>query len=241
LIYWVWNLIKGTRALRILYGIIFLSILLLLGQLLHLSALNWIMKYLLTMFVIAIPIIFQPELRAALERIGRTKLVGDFSLIPQDKAKILIDELVEGVKNLAIKHYGALIIIKRADDLGDLIHKGKRVNARISKELLETIFEKNSPLHDGAVIIAGGRIEAAGVMVPLEETKFDHRLGGRHQAALLVSAVTDALAIVVSEERRTISLAHQGQLYSKTPETLKNELVELLVQSLPAGRQGRKK
>jgi DNA integrity scanning protein DisA with diadenylate cyclase activity len=78
-------------------------------------------------------------------------------------------------------------------------------------------------------------------MVPLEETKFDHRLGGRHQAALLVSAVTDALAIVVSEERRTISLAHQGQLYSKTPETLKNELVELLVQSLPAGRQGRKK
>jgi len=229
LIYWVWNLIKGTRALRILYGIIFLAVLLLVGQLLHLVTLNWIMKYLLTMLVIAIPIIFQPELRAALERIGRTKLVGDFSLLPQDKAKLIITELVEGVRNLSRKHYGALIIIKRADDLGDLIHRGKKINAKISQEILEAIFEKNSPLHDGAAVVVGGRIEAAGIMIPLEEAKFDHRLGGRHQAALLVSTVTDALAIVVSEEHRTISLAAHGKLYSKTSQTLRQDLETLLI------------
>lgn len=212
LIYWFWMLIRQTRAIRILWGMIILAILLFAGQVLNLTTLNWILKYLLTMLVVAIPVVFQPELRAALERIGRTKFMGDFAHFSKKKAEEIIDEIVDAVELLKQEKLGALMIIRRNDSLEEYLNSGVELNAKVSKEMLLSIFAEKSPLHDGATLISGNTITSAGVMLPIDSEIEDYQLGARHKAGVGITKVSDAIAIIISEERGVVSLAIEGKI-----------------------------
>ena len=212
LVYWVYLLLKETRAMRILYGIAILAIIMVLGRLLQLQALNFILTYVLAGLVVAIPVVFQPELRAALERLGRTRFVGDFAHIKPNKLQSLVSEVVEATDFLSKNHMGAIIVFTRQTGLRDIVQTGVRLDADISKQLLINIFSPKTPLHDGAVIISGDKIVAANCWLPLPEQEFTLDLGTRHRAASGISSGTDALVLVVSEETGKISLADSGNL-----------------------------
>ncbi len=213
LIYSFYIFLKETRAMRILYGIIFLVILFFISQALNLVALNYILKALTTMFVVAIPVVFQPELRSLLERIGRTDIVSDFRKLNKDEITQIISEIIKAVTTLSSKKIGALIVISQKTGLKNVIDTGTRIDSRISKDLILTIFQPKSPLHDGAIIIKGNKMIAAGTTLPLTNNKFDFHVGGtRHRAGLGLSEQSDAIIIIVSEEKGTISLASGGIL-----------------------------
>jgi len=212
IIYWTYLLIKETRAIRILYGILILGLIMIIGQLLNLSALNWLLKNLVTVIVVAIPVVFQPELRSALERIGRTQFVGSYAAMGKLELEVLIKDLVDSAKILSKNKIGALIVIAQKTGLRDIIDSGKRIGGKVSPELLLTIFAPNTPLHDGAVLIAGNKIVAANCTLPLSEDEFDFKIGTRHRAAVGLSSQSDAIILVVSEETGSISVCYNGQL-----------------------------
>ncbi len=223
IIYSIYLLIRQTRAMRMLYGLIILIILMGVGYLLDLVLLNWILKYIMTMLVVAIPIVFQPELRNALEKIGRSRLMKDFSSISGEIE--YIDQIVSAVDVLSKEKIGALMIIQRKTGLREYTEKGVQIDSKVSKEVLCTIFFPKSPLHDGAVIISEGRVEAAAVMLPVTENEFSTSYGSRHRAAIGITENSDALAIVVSEETGTVSLAESGKIDRRLSlERLKNKL-----------------
>lgn len=229
LIYWVYLLLKETRAMRILYGIAILAMVMLLGRLLQLQALNFILTYVLAGLVVAIPVVFQPELRAALEKLGRTKFVGDFGSLKPSKLDEIIIEVLKAVEYLSENKRGAIIAFVRQTGLRDIIQSGVKIDAQISRQLLINIFSPKTPLHDGAVIISGDKILAANCWLPLLERDFPFELGTRHRAAAGITAETDAIVLVVSEETGKISLAVEGNLTTdlKTRE-LKDFLAKLL-------------
>lgn len=213
LFYWLFLLLKETRGIRILFGLMVLVGVLFISRFLNLMALSWILKSFLAAAVIAIPIIFQPELRKALERLGRTNIL---NFLKEDKDLTnVIYEITEAVKILAKNKIGALIVIKRKIGLEDYIQTGTFLNAQLSSKLILNIFFPHSPLHDGAIIIEGNKIIAAGCTLPLLETDTSFKYGTRHKAALGLSNETDALVIVVSEEKGTISLGIDGKLITK--------------------------
>lgn len=212
IIYYGYILFKETRAIRIIYGILFLAIVMLIGQILQLTALNFVLRYLVTMILVAIPIVFQPELRAALERLGRAKIVTDFANLKRSEISMVVETIVKVSKTLANNKIGALMVITQKTGLRDIIEKGVRLDAEVSAELLISIFTPNTPLHDGAVIISGNKIMSAKCTLPLSDDEFDFSIGTRHRAAIGLSSQSDAIVIVVSEERGTISLAYNGQL-----------------------------
>lgn len=230
LIYAVYLLLKETRALRILYGIAVLAVIFLLGQVLNLQALNFLLRHFLTLILVAIPVVFQPELRTALERLGRSRLVGEFTGLRKIEIKDLVSKILEAVKVIAKNKRGALIVIARLSGLKEFIETGTALDARLSTELLLNIFTPKSPLHDGATIVSGNKILAAGCTLPLlEEAKFDLELGTRHKAALGLTSQTDALVVVVSEENGQISLASEEKLYRNlSVKELEERLVQLL-------------
>lgn len=229
LFYWIYLLIRQTRALQILYGIGFLAVLWLLAQVLDLTAVKFILRFALTALVVAIPIVFQPELRAGLERLGRTRIVGDFYHLKRSEILDLAEKVSEACKVLAKRKIGALIVIARSTGLKEIVETGTVLEATLSTELLLNIFSPKTPLHDGAVIITGNKIVSARSLLPLSESKFDSNLGTRHRAAVGVSAQSDALAIVISEERGDIGLAEDGLLETGlSPENLKEKLIKLL-------------
>lgn len=229
LIYWVYVLLKETRAMRILYGIAVLVVIMVLGRLLQLQALNFILTYVLAAMVVAIPVVFQPELRSALERLGRTKFVGEFGGLKMNKLEEIITEILKALDFLSEEKRGAIIVLTRQTGLRDIIASGVRLDAEISKQLLITIFSPKTPLHDGAVIISGDKIVAANCWLPLTEQEFNFDLGTRHRAAAGITTDTDAIVLVVSEETGKISIAVGGNLTTdlKTP-----QLKELLGQIL---------
>lgn len=228
LIYYAFLLIKGTRATRIIYGIILLALILALGRLFQLQTLNWLLSHLTTLILVAIPIVFQPELRRGLERLGRIKIFKPSSFFLE---KILkeITEIVLAVCRILVKNkIGALIIIKRKTGLDDIIETGQILNAKLSVKLLLNIFYPGSPLHDGATIISGNKVVAAGCTLPLTEDEKFYMYGTRHRAALGLSEETDAICIVVSEEKKAISLALGGQIKQITDKELEEKLNKLL-------------
>jgi diadenylate cyclase len=226
--YWLYLLIRQTRAIRILYGIVFLFILWLLGRALDLTTLNYLLSYAVTAIIVAIPVVFQPELRAALEKLGRTEIVSELSHLRHQPENI-IDILVETVEILAHRKIGSIIVIARKTGLREYIDTGLRLDARLSPELLLSIFAPQSALHDGAVIIQNNRIVAAKAILPLSDNKFDYHLGTRHRAGVGLTAHSDALAIIVSEERGEISLAINGLLETGIAlDTLKRNLSQNL-------------
>lgn len=232
IIYWVYIFLKETRAMRILYGIVFLLLLFFISKLLNLVALNYLLQALTTMFVVAIPVVFQPELRSLLERLGRADIVNDFKKLRSSEIDEIFWNILGAVKKLSGANVGALIVISQKTGLKNIIETGTKIDAKISENLLLTIFQPKSALHDGAVVIRGNKITAAGCMLPLTEYNFDSTIGTRHRAAIGLSEQSDAVIIVVSEEKGTISIASKGILNQDIKiEKLKSILENIIEQS----------
>ncbi|MCU6793811.1 MULTISPECIES: diadenylate cyclase CdaA [Paenibacillus] len=226
-------LVRGTRAIQLLKGIFVVVVTWALSTWFKLSTLQWMMNQMFTFGVLAVIIIFQPELRRALEQLGRGAL---FSRTPTETDNELnkrVGEVIKAVDYLARRKIGAIIVFERETGLNDYIESGIAIESHISSELLINIFIPNTPLHDGAVLVRNNRLMAAGCYLPLSENPFiSKELGTRHRAAIGMSEVSDAVCVIVSEETGQISLALNGHiirdikeeaLLSKLFEELKNK------------------
>jgi uncharacterized protein (TIGR00159 family) len=216
IIYWLLWVAQGTRALTLIRGIVTLfAFLFLLGWVLELDTLNWLLRTVWPVLLIAIPVIFQPELRRAFEQLGHTGswLKSPFPNQVETGTDHAVDEIVRAASQLSRLRYGALMVIERETGLQDFVSKGVSLDAEISRQLLINIFFPNSPLHDAAVIIRGDRILAASVVLPLTDNiSASSQLGTRHRAGIGVTEESDALAVIVSEETGQMSVAHSGRL-----------------------------
>ena len=210
LIYYVFTLVQGTRALQMMMGFVVLVFAAYATQLLRLEALNAIFQAGQLVWVIAILVVFQPELRSALARLGRTPVLK--LLVRVDESPV-VSEVVKAAVQLSKESRGAIIAIQREAGLMEFVESGKPLHAEVSAELLATIFAPHTPLHDGAVLIDGNDIVAAACILPLTQFPvYDASIGTRHRAAIGLSEETDAVVIVVSEETGRISLAVGGRL-----------------------------
>lgn len=216
LVYYVIALVRQTRANSVLKGLALVLIMAWLSDVMQLSAFNWILRQVINTGVIMLVVLFQPELRRGLEKIGRSKLSGAGLLESSHKiatAEHDADEIVDCMTNLSRRRVGALVVIQNKTGLNDIIATGTILDAEISSALLENIFEPNTPLHDGAVIMRNGRVVAAACYLPLSENySISRELGTRHRAAIGISETTDATVLVVSEETGVISVAREGKL-----------------------------
>lgn len=230
-IYKLINVIRGTKAVQLLKGIFVIVIVRILGGFLGFSTLSWMMEQALTWGFLAIIIIFQPELRRALEQLGRGKFFSRSGAQEEVESEKMVEAIVKATNYMAKRRIGALISVEKETGMSDYIETGIGLNSEISSELLINIFIPNTPLHDGAVIIQRNNIAAAACYLPLSESPFiSKELGTRHRAALGISEVTDSLTIVVSEETGAVSLTKNGELHRDlTPEQFKEMLgAELL-------------
>ena len=207
------TLIKGTKAVQLLNGIFVIIITKLITIIFNLSTLGWLIDQVITFGFLAIIIIFQPEIRRALEQIGRGKIFTRTYNQQQEEQTRQIEAMRKAVSYMAKRRIGALISIEKDTGLNEYIETGIKMNAEVSSELLINIFIPNTPLHDGAVIMQKNKITAAACYLPLSESAFiSKELGTRHRAALGLSEVTDAVTIIVSEETGAISLAADGKI-----------------------------
>ena len=235
-LYWVISFLRGTRGARLLKGagvlLITLYVLVrLVANRFELQRIDFLYGAFLKFAFIAIVVVFQPELRRALMRIGETRLFRSKTA----QVNELVDILVDSVTFLAKRRIGALIAIERDIGLGGITDSGTRINAELSDTLLNTIFWPNSPLHDLGVVISQGRIAYAAVQFPLAESgDLERELGSRHRAGLGLSQETDAVVLIVSEETGDISIAHDGHLYRRlTPQAMRSLIHELLIGKRP--------
>jgi len=212
--FWLFYLVRGTRAVPLLRGVIFLIIVvLLLGGLVDLRAFGWLIQRALPALLVAVPVIFQPELRRALEQLGRPGTLFGWRTGSREELESALSTITDASETLAQRHQGALIVLERQTGLQEFVESGVELDAKVSYELLLTIFNPNTTLHDGAVIVREGRVLAAACVLPLS-TAFlaDRQLGLRHRAGIGVTEESDAIAVVVSEERGAISIAHNGRI-----------------------------
>ncbi len=233
LIYCFFKVVKGSRAWQLIKGIGLLIVATWVSGLLNLKILNWILTGIMNLGVIAIIVIFQPELRRALEQLGTNKLAKFFG-IDQDlatKTKEDIYKIVIAATELAKTKTGALIVIERDIKIQDIISTGIPMNADVSPQLLVNIFEPKTPLHDGAVVISGNKVAAAACVLPLADDKdIAKELGTRHRAAIGISKESDSIVVVVSEETGKISVAKDGTLIADVREdVLKKILISNVV------------
>ncbi len=224
--------LRDTQAMALVRGMILLIVgIILLTSLVNLPAFSWLAQNSLPALILAIPVIFAPEIRRALERLGRAGTIWQIASKP---ASVAIEETIHAVVSaaarLSARQHGALIVLQRLDNLDDYIRTGVPLNARVTPELLLQIFYPNTPLHDGGVIIVGARIAAAACVMPLSASGIlnrtpEHQMGLRHRAALGTSEASDAVTVVVSEETGAISIAHAGRILRRLdPERLENIL-----------------
>jgi len=212
IIYKLILLVRGTKAVQLLKGIFVLVGTWAISTWFNLYTLKWLMNQMFTFGVVTVLIIFQPELRRALEQLGRGKLFARSSVVERDVSE-RIGELIKAVNYMAKRKIGALIVFERSTGLSDYIESGIRMESMISSELLMNIFIPNAPLHDGAVIVRGNLIMAAGCYLPLSENPFiSKELGTRHRAGIGISEVCDAVSVIVSEETGQVSLAVGGMI-----------------------------
>ncbi len=213
LLYEFFKFIKGTKATPILIGLTLFFIISFIARWLDLMAFSWIMRSILAVWVVAFVIVFQPEIRNALARIGRQRSIKFFLKIEESP---VIDEIVDAVKKMSEDKIGSLILIQKSIGLKDIIDTGVKMDARVTSSLLRTIFFPDTPLHDGACVIQGETLVAAGCVLPLSENpSLSGRYGLRHRAALGISEQSDAICIVVSEETGKISFAYKSKLVTK--------------------------
>jgi len=229
-IYKLLILVRGTRAIQLLQGIMVIVLAWLISTYFELRTLQWLMSQAFTYGVLAIIIIFQPELRRALEQLGRGRFFSRSIHHEEEVVIRTVTEIVEAFRYLSKRRIGALIMIERETGLNDYIETGIDLHSIISSQLIINIFIPNTPLHDGAVIIRNEQIMAAACYLPLSENPFiSKELGTRHRAAIGGSEVSDAIALVVSEETGHLSLAINGQIErGLTPERLEKKLLEEL-------------
>lgn len=212
--YKIFMLISETRAEQLIKGIILILIVTKVSEWLRLFTLNWILEKTMTVGVMALLIVFQPELRRALEYLGRSRpFTKSIMEVKKEETDYIIDEIVEATASLSRQKIGALIVIERETGLSEIVETGTKINGLISSGILINIFIPNTPLHDGAVMIKENSIRAAGCFLPLTENmRLKKDLGTRHRAALGVTEISDALVIIVSEETGVISYAENGEL-----------------------------
>jgi diadenylate cyclase len=224
--YRLYLIIRGTRATEMFVGLAIMFVFSLVAQSLGLLLLNRIIVSLQTVWLIAFIIIFQPELRGALSYLGQSRY---FRYFIKEQHPTAIEELVKAVNRLSRSGIGAIIAVQRSTGLKNHVDTGTRVNAKVTAELLETIFTPPTPLHDGAVVIRGDEIVAAACILPLSRNEhLAYTLGTRHRAALGLSEESDAYVIVVSEESRQVSIAEEGRLRRRISiEDLRRELVRV--------------
>ena len=218
-------LVKGTRAVKILIGIlILLFVTFLAREVFHLRTLSWLLENFWLAAVVIIAVVFQPEIRSALAQLGSQHWTKMFRM----REATFINEVVEAIKVLSSRKEGALIVIEKEIGLRDYLETGTKINAIVSEEIIISIFNKESPLHDGAVIIHDGTIVAAGCVLPLStgENKLTKSFGTRHSAGLGLSEETDAIVIIVSEESGKISIALNGKMTAADPDELKQNLID---------------
>ncbi|MDB4582596.1 diadenylate cyclase CdaA [Draconibacterium sp.] len=234
LLYQLYRLIKGTVAFNIVIGLFSLYLFWLVVRALNMELLGSIMGQFIGVGVLALIVVFHPEIRRFLVFIGTNynvnRVLSLDKLFGSGKAKTInhqqIDSLVDACVSMGKSKTGALIVIAGNSELSEQIRSGERLNAKISSALIRTIFFKNSPLHDGAIIINGNRIAAAGCILPLTQKELDKALGLRHRAAVGMTENSDAVTIVVSEERGSISVAHKGEIKRRISKETLTEILE---------------
>ncbi|GLB62074.1 diadenylate cyclase CdaA [Cytobacillus sp. NCCP-133] len=230
-IYKLIMIVKGTKAVQLLKGIFVIILVKVASDKFHLQTLGWMMEQVLLWGFLAIIIIFQPELRRALEQLGRGRFFSRTGNQEEENQEKLIESIAKAVDYMAKRRIGALISVERDTGMGDYVETGIQLDSKISSELLINIFIPNTPLHDGAVIIQKNCVAAAACYLPLSESPFiSKELGTRHRAALGISEVTDSITIIVSEETGSVSLTKNGELHrdlkaAAFKEMLSNELL----------------
>lgn len=231
-LYLCFSLIKGTRAVQILQGVGVLLSIMFISYLIQLDTVYWILRYSLFTIAVAIPIVFQPELRRALGAIGRGGLfTSTKTALDKETIVKIVDEISWTASILSQAKIGALMVIEKETGMEEFIETGTRVNGEVSSKLLLSIFMPKSPLHDGAVILRGNKVVAASCYLPLSEnvpSSRENLLGTRHRAAIGITEQTDAVVVIVSEETGAISLARNGKLTKQLgEETLKKVLTSV--------------
>ncbi len=213
LFYKLLGFIRETRAEQLAKGLLILVLVALAASWLHLYTLQWILSNLVNVGLIAIVIIFQPELRRLLENLGRNKLISNFSGIDLEEAEEITIEIREALLSMSKSRTGALLVFERETTLTDIIETGTLIQASISREMIGNVFYEGAPLHDGALIVRGDKLWAAGCVLPLtEDKKLSKELGTRHRAGIGITENSDALVFIVSEETGIISKAEDGKL-----------------------------
>ncbi|NQT29423.1 MAG: TIGR00159 family protein [Candidatus Saganbacteria bacterium] len=213
LLYYILLWLQGTRAVPLIRGVIVILLIYLGGRIFGLYTINWFFDKFAAVIAVMLVILFQPELRRTLERFGRGRVLGTLGFAPTPHGSFYVRNVVRAVEQLSENKFGALIVLERVSGLTEYLESGTRLDAMLSAELLVSIFNPKSPLHDGAVVIQGERVLASSCLLPLSESRLlDRRLGTRHRAAVGISELSDALAIVVSEKTGIISLAENGYL-----------------------------
>lgn len=234
-LYKLYVMIRDTRALALLKGLIVLLFATLVSKWLGLNVINWLLQKTMTVVLVALPVVFQPELRRALEQLGRGKLFLKNSFLNEEETETLLHEIAKAVVVLAKNKIGALIVIERDTGLSDYIETGIKVDGLVSSEFLINIFIPNTPMHDGAAILRANRIMAVGCLLPLTEDRtLNKELGTRHRAAIGITEQTDCTVIVVSEETGIISIARGGRLLRDLDaDALKEQLRPLFTGKTP--------
>jgi len=213
----LFSLMRGTQAVVLLRGVVLLIVVVaLFSGIFRLRAFTWLLRNTLPALLLAIPVIFQPEIRRALERLGRASVFLNLSARGSN-SQAEIEAICTACQRLSDKRYGALIVIEREVGLQEYVDSGVRIDSLVSVELLVQLFVKDTPLHDGAVVVRNGRIESAACVLPLStEANLNHQpLGLRHRASLGISEVSDAVAVTVSEQTGTISVSHNGKMIQR--------------------------
>ena len=224
------SLSKNVKMVLLFKGIIVILVLKLVSDFFNLVTIGFLLDYVIEWGILALIVIFQPEIRNVLEHLGRSKLLGRHKMLTVDQREKIVYEIISAIDSLRKTRTGALIIIERDNSLNDYIQKSKKLYAEISSELLQSIFFPNNPLHDGGVIIQGDKITSARAVFPTSDNpKVSKRLGTRHRAALGIAEITDCIAIIVSEETGRLSIAVNGDLhYNLTLDEVKLALLEEL-------------
>ncbi len=212
-LYRLYLMLKNTRAATLGKGLLVLVVFMIICRWLNLHVISWLLEKSMTVIMVALPVVFQPELRRALEQIGRGKLFHKSSELDEQELEEMLDAVASATKVMSSNKVGALMVFERATGLVERIETGVQVDGLVSSGLIQNIFVKDTPLHDGAVIIRGNRIVAACCLLPLTENRnLSQELGTRHRAAIGMSEQSDAMVLTVSEETGTISIARNGEL-----------------------------
>lgn len=213
ILYKVYELLQDTRAITLVKGILVLLAVTVICSWLELHVISWLLQKAVTLLFVALPIVFQPELRRGLEHLGQGKFLGPTVSLDDEEARTVVREIAKAVRQLSATKTGALLVVERDMGLNDIAATGIHIDGLISADFLLNVFIVNTPLHDGAALVRGNRLISAGCLLPLTENRsLSTELGTRHRAAIGLSEQCDALVVVVSEETGTISVAENGHI-----------------------------